>query len=48
MSYISGVELSSLDIGNVLIFQVGTLKFQAKKISYLLRVYKSKFIHSSS
>ena len=42
------MELSSSKIKKVLIFPEGTLKSQAEKMSYFLRVYKNNFIHSSS
>ena len=43
VSYIYSSKLKKLDV-----FQQGTLKSQAKKISYFLRVSKNEFIHSSS
>ena len=42
------MELSNLKLKKVFIFQERTLKSQAKKVSYFLRVSKNEFIHSSS
>ena len=48
MFYISGNETLKRKLKKLGTFQERTLKVQAKKISYFLRVSKSKFIHSSS
>ena len=48
MFYISGNETLKRKLKKLGTFQEKTLKVQAKKISYFLRVSKSKFIHSSS
>ena len=41
------MELFSFKNRNFLIFQEQTLKLQAKKFSYFVRVFKNKFIHST-